>query len=81
RTNKCKMGLLSDPSLGGTQNRLTIMLNNHCRKICMVFYLAGLVWFANLATPNISQKTYLSENALSPGLVYPEMKQDASRYA
>ncbi|EDW00213.1 glycosylphosphatidylinositol anchor attachment 1 protein [Drosophila grimshawi] len=74
------MGLLSDPSLS-THNKLVDNLAKHVRKVCYAFYTAGVVWFLCLALPEFNHGTYLSENALSPGLVYPEIRIDANRLA
>lgn len=60
------MGILSDPSLT-RNNKLGRTLAKHNRKICILFYIAGLVWFVCLADINFNHGTYLSENALSPG--------------
>ncbi|EDW06772.1 glycosylphosphatidylinositol anchor attachment 1 protein [Drosophila mojavensis] len=74
------MGLLSDPSIS-THNKLVDSLAKHMRKLCYVFYTAGVAWFMCLALPEFNHGTYLSENALSPGLVYPEIRIDANRLA
>ncbi|XP_017852048.1 glycosylphosphatidylinositol anchor attachment 1 protein [Drosophila busckii] len=74
------MGLLSDPSLS-SNNKLVDNLAKHVRKVCYAFYTAGVVWFLCLALPEFNHGTYLSENALSPGLVYPEIRIDANRLA
>ncbi|XP_068158604.1 glycosylphosphatidylinositol anchor attachment 1 protein [Drosophila tropicalis] len=74
------MGLLSDPSLP-TQNKFVVSLAKHVRKLCYTIYLLGVVWFCCLALPEFNHGTYLSENALSPGLVYPEIRIDAQRLA
>lgn len=62
------MGLLSDPSLP-THNKLVANLAKHMRKLCFLFYTAGVVWFVCLARPELNHSTYLSENALSPGKI------------
>ncbi|KAH8261744.1 hypothetical protein KR044_009680, partial [Drosophila immigrans] len=74
------MGLLSDPSLS-THNKLVDNLAKHVRKLCLALYAAGVVWFLCLALPEFNHGTYLSENALSPGLVYPEIRIEANRLA
>ncbi|XP_001355319.1 glycosylphosphatidylinositol anchor attachment 1 protein [Drosophila pseudoobscura] len=74
------MGLLSDPSIS-TQNKLVDSLAKHVRKVCSGFYVLGVVWLACLALPEFNHGTYLSENALSPGLVYPEIRIDSNRLA
>ncbi|KAH8338001.1 hypothetical protein KR059_000925 [Drosophila kikkawai] len=74
------MGLLSDPSIS-TQSKLVDGLARHVRKVCTVLYVAGVAWFFCLALPEFNHGTYLSENALSPGLVYPEIRVDANRLA
>ncbi|BES98848.1 Gaa1-like, GPI transamidase component [Nesidiocoris tenuis] len=59
------MGLLTDPAgLRGRQ----VLVNNH-GLICGVLYFASLVWFCLLASDQVNSATYLSENALLPGLV------------
>uniref|UniRef100_A0A1A9WAP1 Uncharacterized protein n=1 Tax=Glossina brevipalpis TaxID=37001 RepID=A0A1A9WAP1_9MUSC len=72
------MGILSDPSLT-PQNKFGKFLSEHHAKICWLCYVASIIWFLCLAYPDFNQNTYLSENALSPGLVYPEIKQDSNR--
>ncbi|XP_034671907.1 glycosylphosphatidylinositol anchor attachment 1 protein [Drosophila subobscura] len=74
------MGLLSDPSIS-TQNKLVDNLAKHVRKVCCGLYIIGVVWLGCLALPEFNHGTYLSENALSPGLVYPEIRLDANRLA
>ncbi|XP_053950679.1 glycosylphosphatidylinositol anchor attachment 1 protein [Anastrepha ludens] len=74
------MGLLSDPSLT-PRGKFGRMLAKHSGKISLFFYVAGLAWFVCLAHPDFSHGTYLSENALSPGLVDPEIGQDSVRFA
>ncbi|KAH8386795.1 hypothetical protein KR093_002604 [Drosophila rubida] len=74
------MGLLSDPSLS-THNKLVDNLAKHVRKLCLALYAAGVVWFLCLALPEFNHVTYLSENALSPGLVYPEIRIESNRLA
>ncbi|KAH8245501.1 hypothetical protein KR032_010921 [Drosophila birchii] len=74
------MGLLSDPSIS-TQSKLVDGLARHVRKVCSLLYVAGVAWFFCLALPEFNHGTYLSENALSPGLVYPEIRVDANRLA
>lgn len=59
------MGLLSNPSLH--RNKYGRTLAKHMRKICLIFYIAGIAWFVCLAHPDFNHSTYLSENALSPG--------------
>ncbi|KAH8420116.1 hypothetical protein KR009_005955 [Drosophila setifemur] len=74
------MGLLSDPSIS-TQSKLVAGLARHVGKVCLLLYVAGVAWFFCLALPEFNHGTYLSENALSPGLVYPEIRVDANRLA
>ncbi|XP_075154344.1 glycosylphosphatidylinositol anchor attachment 1 [Haematobia irritans] len=74
------MGLLSDPSLT-PRNKFAKILNKHHGKVCWLLYIASIVWFGCLGHKDFNHGTYLSENALSPGLVYPEIKQDSSRWA
>ncbi|XP_067640161.1 glycosylphosphatidylinositol anchor attachment 1 protein [Eurosta solidaginis] len=74
------MGLLSDPSLA-PRSKFGRTLAKHIGKISSLFYIAGLAWFVCLAHPEFNHGTYLSENALSPGLVDPEISQDSVRFA
>ncbi|XP_018796614.1 PREDICTED: glycosylphosphatidylinositol anchor attachment 1 protein [Bactrocera latifrons] len=74
------MGLLSDPSLT-PRGKFGRTLAKHSGKISLFFYIAGLAWFVCLSHPEFSHGTYLSENALSPGLVDPEIGQDSVRLA
>ncbi|XP_036319071.1 glycosylphosphatidylinositol anchor attachment 1 protein [Rhagoletis pomonella] len=74
------MGLLSDPSLT-PRGKFGRTLAKHSGKISLFFYVAGLAWFVCLSHPEFSHGTYLSENALSPGLVDPEIAQDSVRFA
>ncbi|XP_055370810.1 glycosylphosphatidylinositol anchor attachment 1 protein [Condylostylus longicornis] len=74
------MGILTDPTLM-QKSRLAKNCIKHTRKICILLYLVGLIYFGFLAHTDFNHATYLSENALSPGLVYSEIKQDSARYA
>ncbi|XP_055855969.1 glycosylphosphatidylinositol anchor attachment 1 protein [Episyrphus balteatus] len=74
------MGLLTNPSLN-QRSKFGRTLIKHNRKLCFVLYIAGLVWFVCLGHPDFNHSTYLSENALSPGLVYSELKPDSGRLA
>lgn len=74
------MGILTDPSL--TQRNLWgRRLLKHNRKIVSLLYLAGCIWFCCLGYKDYNHSTYLSENALSPGLVYSEIKTESARLA
>uniref|UniRef100_T1HBK5 Uncharacterized protein n=1 Tax=Rhodnius prolixus TaxID=13249 RepID=T1HBK5_RHOPR len=61
------MGLLTDPS--GLRGRPFQVLVKHHGVICTVLYLSSLIWFGMLASDQVNSGTYLSENALLPGLV------------
>uniref|UniRef100_A0A224XLV1 Putative conserved plasma membrane protein n=1 Tax=Panstrongylus lignarius TaxID=156445 RepID=A0A224XLV1_9HEMI len=61
------MGLLTDPS--GLRGRPFQVLVNHHSIICIILYLSSLIWFGMLASDQVNSGTYLSENALLPGLV------------
>ncbi|KAK9511283.1 hypothetical protein O3M35_005864 [Rhynocoris fuscipes] len=61
------MGLLTDPS--GLRGRPFQLIVKHHGLICSVLYLASLFWFGMLASDQVNAGTYLSENALLPGLV------------
>lgn len=74
------MGILTDASLN-QRNHLGRNFLKHNRKICALFYLAGAVWFCCLGHSQFNHATYLSENALSPGLVYSEIKVESARIA
>lgn len=68
------MGLLTDPSAG--QGKLTKALLKYYSKLCILLYIAGLVWFVTLAYSPLNAGTYFSENALLPGLVKSEFRED-----
>lgn len=74
------MGLLTNPSLN-QRSKFGRALIRHNRKLCFLLYIAGLVWFVCLGHSDFNHATYLSENALSPGLVYSELKPDSGRLA
>ncbi|KAM7348018.1 glycosylphosphatidylinositol anchor attachment 1 [Cochliomyia hominivorax] len=74
------MGLLSDPSLT-PRHKFGKILTKYHSKFGWLLYVASIVWFGCLGHKDFNHSTYLSENALSPGLVYPEIKQDSSRWA
>uniref|UniRef100_A0A8C4QZ97 Glycosylphosphatidylinositol anchor attachment 1 n=1 Tax=Eptatretus burgeri TaxID=7764 RepID=A0A8C4QZ97_EPTBU len=63
------MGLLSDPQ---SRERVLLFLIRHNSKLCILCYALGLVWFLLLPLPPLSAPTYISENALLPGLVKRE---------
>ena len=58
------MGLLSNPK---TREKIVGVLKNHGNKLCILCYVAGLVWFFALAYKPLNAGTYFSENALLPG--------------
>lgn len=68
------MGLLTDPSAG--QGKITKALLKYNQKLCILLYVAGVVWFCLLAYPPMNTATYFSENALLPGLVRSEFRHD-----
>nr|CAD7409168.1 unnamed protein product [Timema poppensis] len=68
------MGLLTDPGAG--RGKLTQILVMYYNKLCVVLYIAGLVWFALLAHEHFNAGTYFSENALLPGLVKGDFDED-----
>ncbi|XP_066999690.1 glycosylphosphatidylinositol anchor attachment 1 protein [Anabrus simplex] len=68
------MGLLTDPGAG--RGKLTHLLVKYHGKLCLLLYLAGLVWFGLLAHEHFNAGTYFSENALLPGLVKGEFDED-----
>lgn len=70
------MGLLTDPSAG--QGKLIKLLLKYYRKLCILLYLGGVTYFVLLASPQLNGRTYISENALLPGLVKSEFWDDGS---
>lgn len=74
------MGLLTDPSAG--QGKFVKLLLKYYNKLCILLYLSGIIWFCSLAYPTVNSSTYFSENALLPGLVKSQFREDreASRY-
>lgn len=74
------MGLLTDPNAG--HGKIIKLLIKFYTKVCVLLYIAGVVWFGLLAHPPINQGTYYSENALLAGLVKAEFReqQDARLY-
>ncbi|XP_031625830.1 glycosylphosphatidylinositol anchor attachment 1 protein [Contarinia nasturtii] len=49
--------------------------------ICVLLYIAGIVYFCSLAHPSRNNATYFSENALLPGLVNSEMRMEHTHFA
>ncbi|KAJ0171607.1 hypothetical protein K1T71_013157 [Dendrolimus kikuchii] len=64
------MGLLSDPEYGSV--KWVKILNRIHRPLCLLCYVAALVWFGMLGNREFNNETYFSENALLPGLVTNE---------
>nr|XP_012615536.1 glycosylphosphatidylinositol anchor attachment 1 protein isoform X1 [Microcebus murinus] len=60
------MGLLSDPVRRRALARLVLRLN---APLCMLSYVAGIAWFLALAFPPLTQRTYMSENAMGSTMV------------
>uniref|UniRef100_A0A672S7J8 GPI-anchor transamidase component GPAA1 n=1 Tax=Sinocyclocheilus grahami TaxID=75366 RepID=A0A672S7J8_SINGR len=60
------MGLLSDPN---RRKALTNLLTRLNAPICMVCYLAAIVWFMGLAFEPFTLRTYMSENAMGSTMV------------
>ncbi|XP_023364109.1 glycosylphosphatidylinositol anchor attachment 1 protein isoform X2 [Otolemur garnettii] len=60
------MGLLSDPVRRRALARLVLRLN---APLCMLSYVAGIAWFSALAFPPLTQRTYMSENAMGSTMV------------
>lgn len=69
------MGLLTNEH---SRNRLIKFLLAHDSKLCFISYIAGVVWFLALAYQPLNAGTYISENALLPGLVDSELSRDFS---
>lgn len=70
----CNMGLLTDPSTG--KGKLTKLLLKYYNKICVILLVAGVIGFCGLAYPSFNAGTYFSENALLPGLVKSQFRED-----
>lgn len=68
------MGLLTDPSMG--KGKLTKLLLKYYNKLCCLLVIAGFIGFCALAHPSINAGTYFSENALLPGLVQSQFRED-----
>ncbi|XP_030872883.1 glycosylphosphatidylinositol anchor attachment 1 protein isoform X2 [Leptonychotes weddellii] len=60
------MGLLSDPVRRRALARLVLRLN---APLCVLSYVAGIAWFLALAFPPLTQRTYMSENAMGSTMV------------
>ncbi|MBW02122.1 Glycosylphosphatidylinositol anchor attachment 1 protein, partial [Eschrichtius robustus] len=60
------MGLLSDPVRRRALARLVLRLN---APLCVLSYVAGITWFLALAFPPLTQRTYMSENAMGSTMV------------
>ncbi|XP_010883646.2 glycosylphosphatidylinositol anchor attachment 1 protein [Esox lucius] len=60
------MGLLSDPN---RRRALTNLLTRLNAPICVVCYLAGVMWFMGLAFEPFTLRTYMSENAMGSTMV------------
>ncbi|XP_070248223.1 glycosylphosphatidylinositol anchor attachment 1 protein isoform X1 [Myotis yumanensis] len=60
------MGLLSDPVRRRALVRLVLRLN---APLCVLSYAAGIAWFLALAFPPLTQRTYMSENAMGSTMV------------
>lgn len=61
------MALLTDPS--GLKGRPFKILVKRHKVVCVLLYILSIVWFLFLASDQVNSATYLSENALLPGLV------------
>uniref|UniRef100_A0A671XYI5 GPI-anchor transamidase component GPAA1 n=1 Tax=Sparus aurata TaxID=8175 RepID=A0A671XYI5_SPAAU len=60
------MGLLSDPN---RRRALISLLTRLNAPICVVCYMAGVVWFMGLAFEPFTLRTYMSENAMGSTMV------------
>ncbi|KAL3206998.1 hypothetical protein MRX96_010330 [Rhipicephalus microplus] len=60
------MGVLMNTS---QNNKVVLVVQKNCNRLCALVYVAGLIAFAILAWEECNNKTYFSENALLPGLV------------
>lgn len=68
------MGLLTDPTAG--QGKLTKALLSWHVYVTVALYAGGVAWFCALAYPTLNADTYFSENALLPGLVQNEFREE-----
>lgn len=59
------MGLLSNPR---AQEKIVNVLKKYANALCVLCYVAGVVWFLALAYKPLNAGTYFSENALLPGV-------------
>uniref|UniRef100_A0A0B7B3S5 Uncharacterized protein n=1 Tax=Arion vulgaris TaxID=1028688 RepID=A0A0B7B3S5_9EUPU len=74
------MGLLTNEQ---SRNRVITLLVKNNNKLSVLVYVAGLAWFLALAYQPLNAGTYVSENALLPGLVesqLPSVLLSALRY-
>ena len=58
------MGLLSNPKM---REKVAGLVGRYNNKLCLLFYVVGLVWFLLLAHKDVNARTYFSESALLPG--------------
>ncbi|XP_077983005.1 GPI-anchor transamidase component GPAA1-like [Glandiceps talaboti] len=74
------MALLSDPK---QREKFANLIKKNNYKLCVICYIAGIVWMCALAYKPLNAGTYFSENALLPGLVEREFynDQDGIEYA
>lgn len=70
------MGLLTDPSTG--KGKLTKLLLKYHNKISVLLLTAGIISFWSLAHPSLNASTYFSENALLPGLVKSQFREESN---
>ncbi|KAK3581097.1 hypothetical protein CHS0354_033886 [Potamilus streckersoni] len=60
------MGLLSNPK---QRQKIIDAVSKYNNKLCVLCYVVGVGWFLALASPYLNAQTYISENALLPGVV------------
>lgn len=70
------MGILTDPSAG--QGKITKIIIKYYSKLTILMYVGGVIWFCLLAYTPLNAGTYFSENALLPGLVKSEFRDESS---
>ncbi|KAF5275044.1 hypothetical protein FQA39_LY06981 [Lamprigera yunnana] len=70
------MGILTDPSAG--QGKVTKLIINYPKELSALLYVSGVMWFGLLAYAPLNAGTYFSENALLPGLVKSEFRDDGT---
>ena len=61
------MGLLSNPK---QRKKIVDAISRYNNILCVLFYVVGAIGFFALAYEPLNAKTYFSENALLPGMLF-----------